>query len=139
MITAKKELPSSVVQQGDCCMWFTPGAAMHAALFQQERRRKMKDESTIVEYTREELDAIPDETDWEKVDAMTDEEVLADAMNDPDAQPTDEAFWATAKQPGHFLSIEPEILEWFKASQEDYEAFVNAVLRDYVSAHQNAR
>ena len=97
----------------------------------------MKDESTLVEYTREELDAIPDETDWEKVDTMTDEEVLADALADPDAQPTDFSFWATALPPGHFLSIEPEILEWFKAKAQDYEAFVNAVLRDYVSAHQN--
>jgi hypothetical protein len=29
------------------------------------------------------------ETDWERVNAMTDEEVLAAALSDPDAQPLD--------------------------------------------------
>ena len=53
----------------------------------------MKDKSTLVKYTREELGQVTDETDWEKVDAMTDEEVYQDALNDKDAQPTDETFW----------------------------------------------
>ena len=95
----------------------------------------MKDESILVKYTREELDTLPDETDWEKVDAMTDEEVYQDALEDPDAQPTDEAFWATASRPSHLLSIEPDLVEWFNAHAQNYEARINAVLRDYVAAH----
>ena len=31
----------------------------------------MKDKSTLVKYTREELAHVPDETDWETVDTMT--------------------------------------------------------------------
>ena len=59
----------------------------------------MKDNSTLVKYTREELEHVPDETDWEKVYAMTDEEVYQDALSDKDAQPTDETFWETAPLP----------------------------------------
>ena len=56
-------------------------------------KTRMKDKSTLVKYTREELAHVPDETDWEKVDAMSDEEVYQDALNDKDAQPTDKTFW----------------------------------------------
>ena len=62
----------------------------------------MKGKSTLVKYTREELERVPDETDWEKVDTMTDEEVYQDALNDKDAQPTDKTFWETAPLPAHF-------------------------------------
>ena len=61
----------------------------------------MKDKSTLVKYTREELAHVPDETDWEKVDAMSDEEVYQDARNDKDAQPTDKTFWEKAPPPSH--------------------------------------
>ncbi|MDE0016118.1 MAG: hypothetical protein OXU51_08030 [Candidatus Poribacteria bacterium] len=37
----------------------------------------MRDKSTSVKYTREELERVPDETDWKKVDTMTDEEVYS--------------------------------------------------------------
>lgn len=49
----------------------------------------------IVHYTKEEIDRMiaegKSQTDWEKVDAMTDEEVHVAALADPNAQPlTDE-------------------------------------------------
>ena len=58
----------------------------------QTQKSRMKDKSAFVKYTREELIHAPDETDWEKVDAMTDEEVYQNALSDKDAQPTDEIF-----------------------------------------------
>jgi hypothetical protein len=39
----------------------------------------------LVRYRREDLP--PSETDWAKVKAMTEEEILARALADPDAQP----------------------------------------------------
>ena len=36
-------------------------------------------------------------TDWRRVRSMTDEEVHAAIIDDPDAQPTDEAFWKEAR------------------------------------------
>jgi putative transcriptional regulator len=41
--------------------------------------------SKVVRYSRDNLP--PDRTDWERVRAMTDEEVMAAALSDPDAQP----------------------------------------------------
>jgi len=41
--------------------------------------------SRMVRYSRNNLP--PDKTDWARVDAMTDEEVIAAARSDPDAQP----------------------------------------------------
>ena len=133
--TAKKESLSLVEAQVVSCMWFIRGAATRVALFQQGRQVRMKDKSTLVKYTPEELTHVPDETDWEKVDTMTDEEVYQDAINDKDAQPTDETFWETAPLPSHFIGIDPDILKWFKARTFDYEAQINTVLRSYVEAN----
>lgn len=54
----------------------------------------MKDERTV----RVSLDNLPKntQTDWEKVKNMTEAEIDAAAASDPDAQPTDEAFWKDA-------------------------------------------
>ena len=95
----------------------------------------MKDKSILVRYTREELTHVPDETDGEKVDAMTDEEVYQNALNDKDAQPTDETFWKTASLPSHFTSIDQNILKWFKSRNVDYEAEINMVFRSYMEAN----
>ena len=41
--------------------------------------------SKVVRYSRDNLP--PDKTNWARIDAMTDEEVVAAARSDPDAQP----------------------------------------------------
>ena len=56
----------------------------------------MKEQNTSVKYTRSEIDTLPDETDWESVDALTDEDIDAAASSDPDAPPTDVSFWKNA-------------------------------------------
>ena len=56
----------------------------------------MKEQNTSVKYTRSEIDALPDETDWERVDALTDEDIEKAASSDPDAPPTDASFWKDA-------------------------------------------
>ena len=134
--TEKKESLSLVEAQVVSCMWFIRGVAIRVASFQQGRQVRMKDKSTLVKYTREELGQVPDETDWKKVDAMTDEEVYQNALNDEDAQPTDKTFWETAPLPSHFMSIDPDLLKWFKARTVDCEAQINTVLRSYVESNK---
>ncbi len=56
----------------------------------------MKEQNTDVTYTRSELDALPDETDWERVDVLTDEDIEKAALSDPDDPPTDADFWKDA-------------------------------------------
>jgi hypothetical protein len=36
---------------------------------------------------------IEPKTDWKRLRSMTDEEIRAAIIDDPDAKPTDEAFW----------------------------------------------
>jgi uncharacterized protein (DUF4415 family) len=87
--------------------------------------------------------AVP-RTDWERVRAMTDEEVEAAAADDPDAPPLDEAFWRKAriaipravrkKHTG--LRIDEDVLAWFRARGPGYQTRMNAVLRAYVEAQK---
>ena len=56
----------------------------------------MKEQNTYVEYTRSELDTILDETDWDRVDELTDKDIDAAARSDADDPPTEEGFWKDA-------------------------------------------
>ena len=118
-------------------------------------------EENILRYTLEELENIPDETDWERVNKMTDEEVEVAAKKDPDAQPLTEAelnqfkrtiyikgekVWEDSETIGEWLAergklptivqLDSDIAEWFKSQGYDYQSRINAVLRNYVEAHQ---
>jgi uncharacterized protein (DUF4415 family) len=99
-------------------------------------RRK---EKHIVAYTLEQLQAEgTTETDWERVDALTDEEIEAAAKADPDAQPTDEAFWDDAvmvmpvEKELVSINIDKDVLQFFKAQGQGYQVRMNAILRAYM-------
>jgi uncharacterized protein (DUF4415 family) len=82
--------------------------------------------------------------DWDRVRAMSDEEVEAAAAGDPDAPPLDRAFWQEArvvfprpvrkKHTG--LRIDEDVLAWFRAHGPGYQTRINAVLRAYVEAQK---
>ena len=97
----------------------------------------MKEQNTSVKYTRSEIDTLPDETYWERVDALTDEDINAAALSDPDAPPTDASFWkeASVVMPENMVIVNADLLAWFKAHTPDYEAQINAVLRSHVEAN----
>jgi uncharacterized protein (DUF4415 family) len=85
-------------------------------------------------------------TDWDRVRAMSDEEIEAAAAGDPDAPPLDEAFWQEArvvfprpvrkKHTG--LRIDQDVLAWFRAHGPGYQTRMNAVLRAYVEAQKRS-
>jgi uncharacterized protein (DUF4415 family) len=86
-------------------------------------------------------------TDWARLDAMTDEEITAAALDDPDAQPLDDEFWRTArvlqapiaspkKHTG--IRIDTEVLDWFKRQGRGWQTRMNAVLRAYYERHKDA-
>ena len=99
----------------------------------------MTEKNTYVTYTRSELDALPDETDWERVDALTDEDIEKAALSDPDDPPTDADFWkdATVVMPDNIVIVDADLLAWFKAHTPDYETQINAVLRSHVEANDS--
>lgn len=81
----------------------------------------------------------PATTDWQRVDAMTDEDI-----DTSDIPPLTETFFAraTLRVPRPVvtttLKIDAEVLRWFKAQGDDYEQRLNAALRIYAEAHQAA-
>ncbi|MCU0645882.1 MAG: BrnA antitoxin family protein [bacterium] len=77
-------------------------------------------------------------TDWERIDAMTDK--MIDVSDIP---PLTNEFFAKAKwrmpvpSVAITVSVEPDILEWYKAQGDDYGFLMAAALRIYAEAHKN--
>ena len=78
------------------------------------------------------------ETDWERIDAMTDE-----MIDTSDIPPLTDEFFAKAKwrMPSPSVTIkvrvEPDVLEWYKAQGDDYGFLMAAALRIYAEAHKD--
>ena len=80
----------------------------------------------------------PSETDWARIDALTDDEI-----DTSDIPPLTDAFFARAKvrlpKDMVMMHVDPDVLAWFKAQGDDYEQRINAALRIYAEAHQAAQ
>lgn len=82
----------------------------------------------------------PSETNWARVNEMTDEEI-----DTSDIPPLDETFFSGARLrvPGRLvpvtLDVDAEVLEWFKAQGEDFRNRINAALKIYAEAHKEQR
>ncbi len=77
------------------------------------------------------------ETDWARIDAMTDE-----TIDTSDIPPLPKTFFerAVVRMPRQTipitLQIDPEVLAWFQAQGAEYEQRINAALRIYAEAHK---
>lgn len=83
----------------------------------------------------------PASSDWERVDAMTDDEI-----DYSDIPPLDDAFFEDAelhmpqrKEP-ITIRLDPDVLGWYRSFGKGYQTRINAVLRMYMEAqeHQSA-
>jgi uncharacterized protein (DUF4415 family) len=85
-----------------------------------------------------------DRSDWERVEALTDQEIEQAIADDLDAAPVlDEAFWRNAVilDPRHEKStitmrVDEDVLDFFKRGGPGYQSRMNAVLRAYVYARR---
>jgi uncharacterized protein (DUF4415 family) len=83
-------------------------------------------------------------TDWQRLRRMTDEEVHAAVLEDPEIKPTDEDFWKTARvvmpQPKKTVTmrLDADLLAWFRR-KPGYQTRINAILRAYMNAHAEER
>jgi uncharacterized protein (DUF4415 family) len=72
-------------------------------------------------------------TDWERVDALTDDEI-----DTSDIPPLDDDFFANAElvmpEPKQVITIrvDKDVLDWFKSQGKGYQSRMNAVLRMYM-------
>jgi uncharacterized protein (DUF4415 family) len=82
----------------------------------------------------------PSATNWARVDALDD-----GTIDTSDVPPLSESFFSRAKLrvPRSYvavtLSVDSEVVGWFKAQGETWEQRMNAALRLYVEAHEAAK
>lgn len=101
----------------------------------------MKSDERIVRYSVEEMRALESETDWAKVDSMTEEELEAAIASDPDeAGMVVDWSRATVSMPANkaamTMRIDPDVLAFFKGSGKGWQTRINAVLRSYMEHHR---
>ncbi|HVB16999.1 MAG TPA: BrnA antitoxin family protein [Stellaceae bacterium] len=94
----------------------------------------------ITRVTLEDAKRLKDETDYARLDAMTDDDIARAVAEDPDAAPLD-IDWSKARlvlPPGKeniTLRIDRDVLAWFRATGKGFHTRMNAVLRAYMEAH----
>jgi len=78
------------------------------------------------------------ETNWERIDRMTDEEI-----DTSDIPPLDDGFFANAaprlprgKAPV-VMSVDADVFQWFKSQGAEYQNLINAALRIYAEGHKS--
>ena len=107
----------------------------------------MRKRGNIVSYSADELKEMiergDDQTDWARVDAMTEAELEAAIASDPDWADIP-ADWYKHAVPCYAkgtpaqirLRIDPDLLAWFRDQGPGYQARINGALRAYVEAHR---
>ncbi len=101
--------------------------------------------SSITRVTSEQLLHMEDQTDFARLDAMTDADIAKAAAEDPDSFPPDPDIWKDARlviPPGKSLvtmRIDRDVLDWFQARGRGYQTRINAVLRSFMEAQDRPR
>ncbi|MDP9379331.1 MAG: BrnA antitoxin family protein [Chloroflexota bacterium] len=100
----------------------------------------MQNNEHTVRYTADEIDEMrrrgEDQSDWARVDALTEEELEASIDHDEEG----EIDWSTVQVgipgPKQQLTVrfDPDVVEWFKGQGAGYQTRMNAVLRSFVEA-----
>ncbi len=90
---------------------------------------------------RRSLDQLkPGDTDWARVDALTDAGIEVAITEDPDAAPVlDEEWFRNAElvipaKTATSIRVDSDVMDWFKAQGRGWQTRMNAVLRAYAKA-----
>jgi uncharacterized protein (DUF4415 family) len=99
----------------------------------------LDDGTSIVEHSDGRLERRSSGTDWARVDALTDEEIEASAIDDPDEAGFQGIDWSKAEvaTPPRKLPIsirvDEDVLDFFKQQGPGYQRRMNAVLRTFMA------
>jgi uncharacterized protein (DUF4415 family) len=98
------------------------------------------DDTYIIEHPDGSLERRKSQTDWARIDALTDDEIEAAARSDPDWEGLLDLDWSKVeiirparKQPIS-IRLDEDVLDFFKRDGAGYQKRINAVLRSYVTA-----
>ncbi len=100
-------------------------------LLQPEKQQKMNDENTLQE----------SQTDWARLDAMTDEDIDLSDIPEITEEMWAKAVWRKGSKPiptkwQENLPVDRDIIEFFKAQDFNYPLKINQLLRAYMEAEQ---
>jgi len=110
---------------------------MPFASYPPDARDEMKEEN-IVRFSVEELKG--GDSDWDRVKALTDEEIDTAIASDPDAAPAlDEEWFRNAvigipAKVAMSIRVDDDVTEWFRSQGKGWQTRMNAVLRAYAKA-----
>ena len=96
----------------------------------------------ITRVSRDEARLLKGETDYARLDAMTDDDIARAVADDPDAPPLD-IDWTKARlvlPPGKdviTLRLDRDVLDWFRAQGKGYQTRINQVLRAFYEARRS--
>jgi uncharacterized protein (DUF4415 family) len=100
----------------------------------------MKNEKNIVTVSAGELK--PGRTNWERLDALTDEDIERAIAEDPDSAPPLDADWfrhaelvIPAAKVATSIRVDGDVMDWFRTQGRGWQTRMNAVLRAYAKAH----
>ena len=84
------------------------------------------------------------QTDWARVDALTDDDIAKAVANDPDAAPididwSDAVLVIPAKKKAISIRVDEDVLSFFKKEGDGYQRRINAVLRSYMQQKANPK
>lgn len=93
---------------------------------------------TAEEIRRKREQGIKSQTDWARVDALTEEEIVASMRDDPDWQDLidvdwSKAVWMTRKKKAISIRLDDDIVDFFQATGKGYQTRINAVLRHFIT------
>lgn len=97
-----------------------------------------KTDGDIRRYSIAQIQRMKGKTDWERVRAMTDEEIEASIADDPDWAEFKDIDWSKAEVVRRVnkvpvsIRLDPDIFEFFKAGGAGYQRRINRVLRAYM-------
>ena len=80
------------------------------------------------------------QTNWEKLEAMTDEDI-----DTSDIPPLGEEFFANARlrmpqgKIAVTVSVDKDVVDWYQAQGEESRALMSAALKIYAEAHREIR
>jgi uncharacterized protein (DUF4415 family) len=98
-----------------------------------------------VSYTREELEKLPSRTDWDRLDAMTEQEIEANARADPEWEGDLDVDWSKAvlvmprRKEAISIRLDEDVLSFFKSMGSGYQTRINAVLRHFMEQSHGKR
>jgi len=105
----------------------------------------LPDGTHIIEHPNGRLERRKSETDWARLDAMTDAEIEASIANDPDWQEFKNIDWSDAvlvippKKKAISIRVDEDVLDYFKKEGAGYQRRMNAVLRSYMQQKRKKR